>query len=84
LASLLAGAALSKRNLASPGRGGRSRRPIVQADPAAWQRTTDLNNAELAVQDRVKELNAARAKADSAEMLRRQVQSLDAFQTEEH
>jgi hypothetical protein len=78
---LLAGAIVVKKKLGdAPATADAPAAPIVQADPEAWQKTTDLNNAELAVQARLKELNAAHAKADSAEMLRRQVQSLDSFQ----
>jgi len=78
---LLAGAVFVKKKLGdAPAPVDASSAPVVQADPQAWQRTTDLNNAELAVQDRLKELNAAHAKADSAERLRRQVQSLEPFQ----
>jgi NCAIR mutase (PurE)-related protein len=52
----------------------------VQADPEAWQKSTELNKAERAVKDRMTELLAARAKADMAERLRQQVQNLEPFQ----
>jgi hypothetical protein len=54
--------------------------PIVQADPDAWQKMTDLTKAEQSVKDRIKELEAAHAKADMAERLKLQVQHLDAYQ----
>jgi len=48
--------------------------PAVQADPQAWQRSTDLNKAEVAVQARMKELIAAQAYVASAQQARRQVE----------
>jgi hypothetical protein len=54
--------------------------PVVQADPDAWQKMTDLSKAEIAVKERLKELQAAQAKAEMAERLRQQVQHLDSSQ----
>jgi hypothetical protein len=54
--------------------------PVVQADPDAWQKATDLTKADQAVRDRMRELEAAHAKADMAERLRQQMAHLDAFQ----
>ena len=48
--------------------------PTVQADPDAWQHSIDLAKAEQVLKDRMKELAAAHAYADSAEQGRRQVE----------
>jgi hypothetical protein len=55
--------------------------PVIQVDPDAWQKTTDMTKAEMAVKDRMKELEAAHLQADMAERLRRQTKSADSLQT---
>jgi hypothetical protein len=54
--------------------------PVVQADPDAWQKMTDLSKAEIAVKEQLREVKVAQAKAEMAERLRKQVQHLDSFQ----
>jgi len=77
---LLAGAVFVKKKLGDAPAPAPAAAPAVQADPEAWQRTTDLTKAELAVKDRMQEFNVAHAKADMADRLRRQVQNLEPFQ----
>jgi Skp family chaperone for outer membrane proteins len=78
IAALLAGAVFVKKKLTDEPAPVAA--PVVQVDPEAWQRTTDLTKAEQDVKARMNELNAAHAKAEMAERLRRQVQNLEPFQ----
>jgi hypothetical protein len=78
---LLAGAVVVKKKLGdAPAAVDAPAVPVVQADPEAWQKTTDLANADRAAQQRLQELIVARAKAENAERLRRQVQSMEPSQ----
>jgi hypothetical protein len=72
---LLAGAAFVKKKLADAP--APAAFPAVQADPQAWQRSTDLNKAELAVKNLMKELAVAHAYADAADQARRQAEHGD-------
>jgi hypothetical protein len=54
--------------------------PVVQADPDAWKKMTELSKADQAVQDRMRELDAAHANADMAERLKRQAEHMDSSQ----
>jgi hypothetical protein len=78
IGGLLVGAAFVKKKLSDES--APVAPPVVQADPDAWQKMTDLAKADQAVKDRMKELEAAHARAEMAQRLRKQVEHLDAFQ----
>jgi hypothetical protein len=54
--------------------------PVVQADPDAWKKMTELSKADQAVQDRIHELEAAHANADMADRLKAQAEHMDPSQ----
>jgi len=81
LGGLLAGAAYVKEKLGGPSAGNATPAvQAVQADPEAWQKMTDLNKADQAVRDRMKELAAAHAYLALTEQAGRKTQTCDPLQ----
>jgi hypothetical protein len=81
LGALLAGAAYVKNKLGAPSAVSPvSVAPAVQADPQAWQKMTDLNKADQAVRDRMKDLAAAHAYLSLMEQNNRKSQTCESSQ----
>jgi endogenous inhibitor of DNA gyrase (YacG/DUF329 family) len=75
---LLAGAAFVKNKLSD--NSAPVAAPVVQADPAAWQKNVELTKADQKIRSLIAELNAAHGMVVAADRARQQATSADSLQ----